>query len=124
MSLRLAALWFDGSSPVVKVGVDSGPPLRAAGNLASNAPTPHVPDMAACRTGLQQCCSTSILKDNDTTGCTNVENPCKHSARMEDKTTSAVIHRCYLHCFRKSWPESHSRRFKTAFRAVLKCHSL
>lgn len=46
MSLRLAALWFDGSSPVVKVGADSGPPLRAAGNLASNAPTPHVPGKA------------------------------------------------------------------------------
>lgn len=46
MSLRLAALWFDGSSPVVKVGTDSGPPLRAAGNLASNSPTPHVPGNA------------------------------------------------------------------------------
>lgn len=57
-----------------------------------------------CRTRHQQCCSTSILKDNDNTGCTNVENPCKYSARMEDKTTSAVIHCCYLHCFRKSVP--------------------
>ena len=105
MSLRLAALWFDGSSPVVKVGVDTGPPLRAAGNLASNAPTPHVPDKA--RAWLQdRAPATSILKDNDTTGCTNVENPCKYSARMEDKTTSAVSRRCYLHSFMKPWPKS------------------
>ncbi|KAF0044998.1 hypothetical protein F2P81_001527 [Scophthalmus maximus] len=27
MSLRLAALWFDGSSPVVKVGIGQWPPL-------------------------------------------------------------------------------------------------
>lgn len=45
---------------------------------------------------------TSNLKDNDNTGCTNVEDPCKYSARMGDK--SAVIHCCYLHCFRKSVP--------------------
>lgn len=59
-----------------------------------------------CRTGLQQCCSTSILKDNGTTGCTNVETPCKYSVRMGDKTTSAVIHRCYLQSFMNSWPDS------------------
>lgn len=46
MSLRLAGLWSDGSSPVVKVGLDSGPPLRVAGNLASNVPTSHVPGKA------------------------------------------------------------------------------
>lgn len=96
MSLRLAALWFDGSSPVVKVGVDSGPPLRAAGNLASNAPTPHAPDKA--QPWLQdRAPEKSILKDNDTTGCKNVEN-----SEWEIKVH---LHRCYLHHFMKSGPD-------------------
>lgn len=60
MSLRLAALWFDGSPPVVKVGVDSAPPLRAAANLASNTPTPHVPDK-----GRVQACKAVCLLDRN-----------------------------------------------------------
>lgn len=51
-----------------------------------------------CRARLQRRRSTSVWKDNNATGCTNVENPCKHGARMEVKTTSAVIHHCYCTC--------------------------
>lgn len=64
--------------------------------------------------GPQHRCSASIVKDNDTTGCTNVEKPSKHSARTEDKATSSVSRRCYLHCFTQSRPESLSCQFKTA----------